>query len=260
VLTPDGASLVYNGLSGDPWTDPASVSRLVKLPLSGGAPEYLAEIGAGRTGDAKLATAMGLSPDGTRIAFVRWDSAVEGAAPTQNLYAMAISGPGSREAVLLDTDVCFQQGRVSWSPDSRIVTYAKAEEPAADDRCDVWAVDAVQPGQPSNVSRRALGHCTVPTFSPVDATIAAICNAVPYATSGGEVVLLDPAGTVEARAAVGAAQGRGNLAWAADGERVAFTHVGGIAALDRRTAELTVLVEPQFVYIRHLSFRPAPAR
>ncbi|HEY7515889.1 MAG TPA: hypothetical protein VIC87_15480, partial [Vicinamibacteria bacterium] len=112
-------------------------------------------------------------------------------------------------------------------------------------------------------------HCTAPTFSPTDPTIASICNAVPYATANGEVVLVDATGTVEARASVGAAQGRGNLAWSADGERVAFAHLGhgpagslatGVAALDRRTSELAVIVEPQFVYVRHLAFQPAPGR
>jgi hypothetical protein len=92
---------------------------------------------------------------------------------------------------------------------------------------------------------------------------------VPYATANGEVVLVDAAGTVEARASVGAAQGRGNLAWSADGERLAFAQLGrgpsgslatGVAALDRRTSELTVIVAPQFVYVRHLAFQPVPAR
>jgi Tol biopolymer transport system component len=153
------------------------------------------------------------SPDGRRIAFLRWRDG-----PTANIYVMNADGSGQRRL----TRTPRRQGEPAWSPDGEKIAFtAPAGHLGA---ADVFVIYADGSGL-RNVTHTATTSFDL-AWSPDGRQIAYIEVHLPEPSSPLYVVNAD--GTGKRRVTRPLALDLGIPSWSPDGRTLAFTGVGGI--------------------------------
>lgn len=211
LLLPDDSAVVY--LLNRTPVDAAAVSELWIRPIGPGtdAPRQLTN--GARDGSAAL------SPDGTRIAFVR---SVAGA-PGSDLYLLPIDGAdddGSATSPVQVTDGLNVTGGVAFSPDGRSIAFVALVDDTASEAEHAASPPIVVEGEPEYKVDGAgwVGAARTQVFV--------------VGADGGEPVRLTEQGHAAAPA------------WSPVGDRIAFAHtaVGGNPA---RLQQRIGLVDPQ---------------
>jgi len=117
--TPDGKTIVFDGLRDSTWDEQYRVSRIYALDVATGAIRALVT----RPGFWADPT---VSPDGRTVAFTGYDSS-EHTHRTSDLYAIGLDGSGMRDlSKSLDRD----PGDLTWAPDGKAIYFTAPDHGA----------------------------------------------------------------------------------------------------------------------------------
>ena len=171
------------------------------------------------------------SPDGRRIAFLRWRDG-----PAWNIYVMNADGSGQRKL----TQTPRRQGEPAWSPDGEKIAFsAPAGHLGA---ADVFVMNADGSGL-QNVTHTATTSFDL-AWSPDGRQIAYIEVHLPGPRAPLYVVNAD--GTSKRRVTRPLAVDLGIPSWSPDGRTLAFTGVGGIYTVHADGTGLRKLTGPAY--------------
>ena len=189
------------------------------------------------------------SPDGKKIAFFGSDE--EGNTPWFHIYV--VNADGSNQRRLTKDLVVLGTPRLSWSPDSKRITYGSE----GNSEGNIYVVDLN--GNTTKLAENAGTANYNPAWSPDGKKIVYVGWSQ---LNGGAIYTINPDGSSQIKLTTGNIRGADELIWSPDGTKIAFICPPDVSSLDlsvwilNATGGKPIRVSKAYGYIVQLVWSP----